>query len=37
MPAAWTGEIVGDTFNGEYKAAGYTGTFRMEKTDPPAE
>jgi hypothetical protein len=28
----WTGEIVGDTFNGNYKAATYVGTFRMKKT-----
>jgi hypothetical protein len=33
----WTGEIVDGQFNGEYKAATYTGTFSMEKTDPPAE
>lgn len=31
----WSGEIVGDTFNGEYSAARYTGTFRMTKTTPP--
>ena len=33
----WTGEIVGDEFNGVYKAAGYTGTFRMVRADPPTE
>ncbi len=33
----WTGEIVGDEFNGVYKAAGYTGTFRMTKTEAPAK
>jgi len=33
----WGGEIVGDEFNGEYKASGYVGTFRMTKTTKPAE
>lgn len=33
----WTGEIVDEVFNGEYTARGYTGTFKMTKTERPAE
>ncbi len=33
----WTGEIVGDEFNGIYKARGYTGTFKMVKAEKPAD
>ena len=33
----WTGYIEGDNFNGEYTASTYKGTFKMYRTEKPAE
>lgn len=33
----WKGEILDGRFDGEYTTTGYGGTFKMTKTDPPAE